>query len=102
MESQTVQQLKDDIQQEINEILQNSNFHQLLEKYSISGNKVLKIKFQCTIDLNKIQDSDAVDNNQANKLLPEITGELGQELMLVNKLLCIPCPTNQNPRGCYC
>ncbi|MEH2300219.1 MAG: hypothetical protein V7K88_14715 [Nostoc sp.] len=102
IDTETLQQVQNDIQQEISEILENSNFHKVLEKYSISGDKVLKIKFQCSIDINKIQNGDAVDNEQAQKFLPETTKELGQELVLVNKLLCIPCPTNQSPRGCYC
>ncbi|WP_448267039.1 hypothetical protein [Nostoc sp. DSM 114159] len=102
IDTETLQQIQYEIQQEISEILENSKFHKVLEKYSISGNKILKIKFQCSIDINKIQDGDAVDNEQAKKILPEITGELGQELVLVNKLLCIPCPTNQSKRGCYC
>ncbi|MDZ7965121.1 MAG: hypothetical protein RM368_09105 [Nostoc sp. DedSLP03] len=102
IDAETLQQIQDEIQQEISEILENSNFHKVLEKYSISGNKILKIKFQCSIDKNKIQHADAVDNEQVKKILPEITGELREELVLVNKLLCIPCPTNQSIKGCYC
>ncbi|MBG1266136.1 hypothetical protein [Nostoc sp. WHI] len=102
IDAQILQQVQDEIQREITEILENSNFHKVLEKHSISGDKVLKIQFQCSINLNKVQDSNAIDNKQANKFLTEISGRPGQELVLVTKSLCIPCPTNQSLKGCFC
>ncbi|MDZ8070476.1 MAG: hypothetical protein RMY64_33525 [Nostoc sp. DedQUE08] len=102
IDAEILQQIQNEIQQEISEILENSNFHKVLEKYSISGDKILKIKFQCSIDINKIQHGNTVDNEQIKKFLSEIIGGTKQELMLVNKLLCIPCPTNQSIKGCYC
>ncbi|MEH1801159.1 MAG: hypothetical protein V7K64_32685 [Nostoc sp.] len=49
IDAETLKQLEDEIKQEMSEILNKSNLNQILEKYSMSGEKLLKI--QCSIHL---------------------------------------------------
>ncbi len=58
IDAQTLQQLQDEIQQEMREMMKNSNLSNVLEKYSISGENIFEVN--CTLDLAKIQNSDAV------------------------------------------
>ncbi|MBD2770572.1 hypothetical protein [Iningainema tapete] len=79
MNSETIQQLQDEIYQEMSERLKNANFDKVLEKYGISGDNILK--FQATLDLTKIQFSDAVGNQQVKDLTRAIPG---QKLVIKN------------------
>lgn len=58
MDTQTLKQLKDQIKLEMSEILNNSKFNKLTEDYGILEKGALKFKFQCSIDLTKIEFSD--------------------------------------------
>ncbi|MEH2245539.1 hypothetical protein [Nostoc sp.] len=58
MDTQKLNQLKDQIKLEMSEILNNSNFSKLTEDYGIQEKGALKFKFQCSIDLTKIEFSD--------------------------------------------
>lgn len=68
MDSQTLQQLQDDIKNELSESLKNANFTSLLEKYGISGEKVLKL--ECSIDLTQIQMKNTENSSNINSLIP--------------------------------
>jgi hypothetical protein len=70
---QKLQQLQDDIQQEIHEILKNANFGKILGKYGISRQEVLQ--FQYTLDLTKLQFSDAGRDEQVAKFSLVIPGK---------------------------
>lgn len=58
MDTQKLNQLKDQIKLQMSEILNNSNFSKLTEDYGILEKGALKFKFQCSIDLTKIEFSD--------------------------------------------
>lgn len=53
IDAQKLDLLKEEIKQEITETLKNSNLSKLIEKYGISGDDVLQVKYN--IDLTKIQ-----------------------------------------------
>jgi hypothetical protein len=68
MDSQTLQQLQDEIKNELSQSLKNAKFKTVLEKYGISGEKVLKI--ECSIDLTQIQMKDMNNSNNRNLIIP--------------------------------
>ncbi|PHM09868.1 hypothetical protein [Nostoc sp. 'Peltigera malacea cyanobiont' DB3992] len=73
IESQKLQQLQDDIQQEMHEILKNTNFSKILKNYGISRQEVLQ--FQYTLDLTKLQSSDVGEDEQVAKFSLVIPGK---------------------------
>ncbi|MEH1765408.1 hypothetical protein [Nostoc sp.] len=73
IDPQKLQQLQDEIQQELHEILKNSKFSQILKDYGISTQEVLQ--FQYTLDLTKLQSSDAGGDEQVQKSLLTIPGK---------------------------
>ncbi len=97
MDTQTLKQLQEEIQEEMKDILNNSKFSDLLEKYGISGQEILKI--QCLLDLNQIQISDADDEPQANKFLQTFNDQ--KTLTLSLKAFWNPCPVPGYPGGCW-
>ncbi|MCC5649796.1 hypothetical protein LC609_08050 [Nostoc sp. XA013] len=70
IDSETLERLKEKIQQEIIEILKNSNFRTLLEENGISKDRVMKIKLECNIELAQIPSTDTVNNKQLQRFLP--------------------------------
>ncbi|MEH2068742.1 MAG: hypothetical protein V7K47_11370 [Nostoc sp.] len=52
IDTQTLEKLEAEIQQEMCEILKNANFHNILEKYGISQEKNLQL--ECSLDLTQI------------------------------------------------
>ena len=92
MDSEKKQLLQDEILQEMRESLKNSNFGKVLEKYGISRDTGLK--FQCILDLTKIQLSDTVTDEQVKDFLPVIP----VEDILTVEMCCVPCL----PLGCCC
>lgn len=87
MDSKTLQQLKDEIQQKLLESVQNAGLDSVLEKYGVLDDKTLKVQWQCNLDPNKIKSGDAVDE---------------QGIVLTQMAWCIPCPSTGNPFGCNC
>lgn len=67
IDAYTLQQLKDEIQQEMCEIVNNANFGQILAKYGILRQEVLQFEFR--IDLNKLQSSDPEEGNESQNIL---------------------------------
>ncbi len=67
---QTLQQVQDEIQQEMREIIKNSNLNNVLEKYGISGENILEV--HCNLNLDKIQNSHIVDNQKVHNLAAAI------------------------------
>jgi hypothetical protein len=65
-----LQQLQEEIKQEMAESIKNSNFGKLFEKYGMSGDDI--VKFQCIIDLTKIESTDAVTNHEIKDALRAI------------------------------
>ncbi|MBD2410865.1 hypothetical protein FACHB389_00175 [Nostoc calcicola FACHB-389] len=57
IETQKLQQLQNEIQQELHEILKNAHFDKILKKYDISTQDVLQ--FQYTLNLTTLGASDA-------------------------------------------
>jgi hypothetical protein len=51
IDSQSLQQLQNEIKQEINELLKNSKVSQILKKYGVSGQKILTV--QSSLDLSQ-------------------------------------------------
>jgi hypothetical protein len=74
IDSQTLELLEEKIQQEIIEILKNSNFRTLLEENGISKDRVMKIKLECNIELAPIPSTDAFENKQPQRFLPSDLG----------------------------
>jgi hypothetical protein len=100
MNSEKFQQLQDEINHEMQEIMKNSNFGQLLEKHGVLGQKVFKL--QCILDRNQLQSDDTNEGQQAQEFWSAIPD---QEIMMSEKALCIPCPLPGHPypeRGCPC
>ncbi|MFN6515662.1 MAG: hypothetical protein RMY29_014370 [Nostoc sp. CreGUA01] len=102
MDSQTLEQLQNDIEQKLSESLKNADLQTVLEKYGILEDRVLKVQWQCNLDLNKINSSDAVDKQQPNQLLQATAGRIEAEIVLAKKAWCVPCPATGDPYGCYC
>jgi hypothetical protein len=99
IDAQTLQQLEDEIKNELTNILKNSNFGGLLEKYGISGQNILKV--QCLLDLNQIEVSDAIDNQQANTFFQTIKEQNTAFRTLSIGGFCNPCPVPGYPNGCW-
>ncbi|MEH2273036.1 MAG: hypothetical protein V7K68_32220 [Nostoc sp.] len=99
IDAQTLQQLEDEIKNELSNILKNSNFGEVLQKYGISGQNILK--FQCLLDLTQIEVSDAIDNQQANKFLQTIKEQNTTFRTLSIGGFCKPCPVPGYPSGCW-
>ncbi|MBD2680385.1 MULTISPECIES: hypothetical protein [Nostoc] len=74
LDAQTLQKLQDDIQQEMCESLNKANFRKILEKYGISSQEV--IKFQCTLDLTKLQSNQANEGQQLQNFLGLLPSKL--------------------------
>ncbi|MBN3926340.1 hypothetical protein [Nostoc sp. NMS4] len=73
IDSQKLQQLQDEIQQEMHEILKNTNFGKILKNYGISRQEVLQ--FQYTLDLTKLQSISAGEDEQVAKFSLVIPGK---------------------------
>ncbi|MCC5646463.1 hypothetical protein LC607_26815 [Nostoc sp. CHAB 5824] len=93
IESETLERLEEKIQQEIIEILKNSNFRTLLEENGISKDRVLKIKLECNIELAPIPSTDAVENKQPQGFLPADLGPVVLKLQCCEdwRGYCIQC-----------
>jgi hypothetical protein len=87
MNPETLQQLKDEIQQKLLESISNAGLYNVLEKYGVVDDGALKIQWQYTLDPNKIKSGDAVDE---------------QEIAVMQESWCIPCPSTGSPLGCNC
>lgn len=96
IDAQTLKQLEDEIQREMYDILNKSNLANVLKKYGISAQEVLKIQY--VLDLTKYQSSDAAEDLQAQKSL---LGNLGRRPIEVALKLVKPCPIDNNPDGCW-
>ncbi|MCW5317375.1 hypothetical protein GTQ43_27285 [Nostoc sp. KVJ3] len=97
---QTLQQLEDDIKNELNNILKNSNFGELLGKYGLSGQNILKV--QCLLDLAQIEVSDANHDQQVDKSLSTIIQQSNTTLRTVTiSGFYNPCPVPGYPGGCW-
>ncbi|MBN4001741.1 hypothetical protein [Nostoc sp. LPT] len=70
IDAQILQQVQDEIQQEMHEIMKNSNLNNVLEKYGISGENILEV--HCTLNLDKIQNSHVVDNHKVQNFVAAI------------------------------
>lgn len=68
MDFQTLEQLKDEIKNELSQSLKNAKFKTVLEKYGISGEKVLTL--ECSIDISQIQMKDTENSSNINSLIP--------------------------------
>ncbi|WP_373527301.1 hypothetical protein [Nostoc sp.] len=100
IDSQTLQQLEDEIKNELSNILNNSNFGELLKKYGISGQNILKV--QCLLDLTKIEVSDTDDNQQTKNFLQTINKEQKPTVKTLSMSgFCKPCPVPGYPSGCW-
>lgn len=69
IDAQKLQELQDEIEQEMSNILQSSNFKQVLEKHGVLEDRGLKIQFQCSIELTQIKSEDS-GIDQAQGFLP--------------------------------
>ncbi|MEH2148669.1 hypothetical protein [Nostoc sp.] len=99
IDAQTLQQLEDEIKNELSNILKNSNFGEVLEKYGISGQNILKL--QCLLDLTQIEVSDADDNQQTKSFLQQIKEQKPSVKTLSIGGFCKPCPVPGYPSGCW-
>ncbi|WP_375501409.1 hypothetical protein [uncultured Nostoc sp.] len=96
IDAQTLQQLEDEIKKELNDILNNSNFGEILDKYGLSGQNILNI--QCLLDFTQIEVTDA----EAKKFLQTIIQEQKPTLKTLSRGgYCNPCPVPGYPQGCW-
>lgn len=87
IDAQTLQKLKDEIKQELFNILNNSNLSKIIEKYGISAQDILKLEY--TLNVNQLQSNDfGVD---------EQTQNLNKSCIVLRK----PCPLDNSPDGCW-
>ncbi|MHC5723808.1 MAG: hypothetical protein ACYT04_39100 [Nostoc sp.] len=96
---QTLQQLQCDINKEFSELLNNSNFSQIFDKYNISGQNILKV--QCSLDLTQFQGRDTGMGHHPVEFSSEI---LETEQTIIESSpsgFCNPCPAPGYPRGCW-
>ncbi|MEH1971526.1 MULTISPECIES: hypothetical protein [unclassified Nostoc] len=102
MNSETLQQLKDEIQQKLLESVHNADLYSVLQKYGVLDDRALTVQWECNLDPNKIKSGNAVNEQQPNELLPATPGETEQAIVLMQKSWCIPCPSTGSPLGCNC
>lgn len=95
LDSETLEQLQTEIKQEFIRILNNSNFSQILKKYGISTEELLK--FQCVLDLSKIEVTDAHKATQSQGLLAENQVQNN----ITESEWYNPCPLEGYPQGCW-
>jgi len=67
IDDRTLQQLKDEIQQEMCNMVNNANFNKILSKYGILKPEVLQFEYR--IDLNKLESSDPEEDNEDQNLI---------------------------------
>ncbi|MHC5597383.1 MAG: hypothetical protein ACYTXC_15825 [Nostoc sp.] len=96
LDAQTLKQLQDEIQQEMYKILNKSELDNVLKKYGISAEEVLRIQY--ILDLTKYQSSGATQGSQAQKSL---LGNFAHSPIEVALKLVRPCPIDNNPDGCW-
>ncbi|MBD2362614.1 hypothetical protein [Anabaena sp. UHCC 0399] len=95
LDPQTLEQLENEIKQELIEVLNKSQLNKVLKKYGISESEVLKIQY--TLDLNKIQSSDASED----KVAIESFSMMMRPPIGTNLALLKPCPIEGYPDGCW-
>ncbi|MDF5734965.1 MULTISPECIES: hypothetical protein [unclassified Nostoc] len=95
MNSETLQQLQDEIQHKLLESVKNADLYAVLEKYGVLEDRALIVQWQCNLDLNKIKSGDAVNEQQTPK-------DTEERIVLMQRSWCVPCPSNHNPLGCNC
>ncbi|MFN6559396.1 MAG: hypothetical protein RMY28_006260 [Nostoc sp. ChiSLP01] len=102
LDPQTLEQLQNEIQEKFDETLKNADFNSLLEKYGILEDRVLRVYWQFNLDPNQLKSDDAVNEQQPNALLATTPKTPKEEIVLVKKAWCIPCPSTGSPLGCNC
>ena len=89
--SEKIQQLQKEIQQEMFEVLNSSKIQEIFQSYGLTENGL--IKFQCILDITKIQLNNTVEEDQQIKA--SLLAIPGQELVLISCCSCSPrwcCP----------
>lgn len=99
MNPETLQQLQAEIEQKLLESVNNAGLYSVLEKYGVLDDRALIVQWQCNLDPNKIKSGNAFNNQKVNELLPATPK---QEIVLMEKSWCIPCPSTGSPLGCNC
>jgi hypothetical protein len=97
IDTPTLKQLQEEIQQEMKDILNNSKLSKLLEKYGISGQEIVTV--QCLLDLTKIQINDIDGDPQVKNFLSGFQKE--RTITLSLRGFCNPCPVPGYPGGCW-
>jgi Ca2+-binding EF-hand superfamily protein len=64
---ENLNQLKEEIKQGLMDAVNNSKLIELFERYGLTGDGI--VKFRCIIDINKIQSSDVVVDQQLQQSL---------------------------------
>ncbi len=95
LDAETLEQLQAEIKQEFIQILNNSNFSQILEKYGITTQYLLK--FQSILDLSKIEITDAHKIAEFQGVLPANKAQNN----VTESLWYNPCPLAGYPQGCW-
>ncbi|MFH7025776.1 MAG: hypothetical protein ACHBN1_10315 [Heteroscytonema crispum UTEX LB 1556] len=84
MNSEKLQQLQDEIKQEMRDALNNSKLADLLTSYGLIDKTV---KFQCVLDMKKIQFSNTIKDPELKNSLQAIPGN---EIVIMGCCLCPP------------
>jgi hypothetical protein len=93
IDAQTLQQLKDEIKQELFNILNKSNLSKIIEKYGISAQDILKLEY--TLNVNQLKSNDFSESNDLS--VDEQIQKLNKSCMVLRK----PCPIDNHPDGCW-
>ncbi|MEA5626652.1 hypothetical protein [Nostoc sp. UHCC 0251] len=93
IDAQRLQKLKDEIKQELFNILNNSNLSKIIEKYGISAQDILKLEY--TLNLNQLRSNDFSESNDLS--VDEQTQKLNKSCIVLRK----PCPIDNHPDGCW-
>ncbi len=85
MTCEEMKQLKNDIHEELKKAVNSSNLGDVLQKHGIKDN--IFAKFECILDLTKIQFSDAISHEQ-------VKSEERVTLLCcrINSCICCSCP----------
>jgi hypothetical protein len=84
MNSKKLEQLQEEIKQEMRDALNNSKLTDLLTSYGLINKTV---KFQCVLDMRKIQSSNTIKDQELKESLQAIPGH---EIVIMGCCLCPP------------
>lgn len=96
LNAQALEQLETEVKQELIAVLNKSQLGNILAKYGLSSQEVLKIQYK--LDLNVVE---ACDSNQDMVAIESFSLPMMKPPIETNLILRQPCPIDGNPDGCW-